>query len=301
VVGDALGVPVEFVDRAALRRDPVVDLREYGSYLQPRGTWSDDSSLLLCTAESLLHGFDTGDLGACFVRWRAAELWTPWGEVFDVGVTTDRAIQRLAAGVAPEEAGGAEEASCGNGSLMRILPVALHAAERVPAVTLLDLAHRASALTHRHPRAQIACGLYCLLAAGLLAGWALAEAYAQVCAFGEAFYRSNARYAAELTHFARFFDQRLAARAEQDVQSGGYVLHTLEASLWCLLQSRTYEETVLRAVNLGGDTDTTATVAGGLAGLHWGQAAVPARWRDALARHDDLAELFERFVAACGH
>jgi ADP-ribosylglycohydrolase len=104
LVGDALGVPVEFVDRTELRRDPVTGLREYGTYLQPKGAWSDDSSLLLCTVESLLAGFDTADLGRHFVRWRSEGHWTPWGRVFDIGITTCRALRHIAEGGAPEEA-----------------------------------------------------------------------------------------------------------------------------------------------------------------------------------------------------
>jgi len=126
VVGDALGVPVEFRSREELRQDPVQDMRGYGTYNQPAGTWSDDSSLLLCTAESLLDGFDTRHLASLFVRWLHQAHWTPWEEVFDVGGTTHRAINNLSKGAEPEEAGLTDENSNGNGSLMRILPIALH-------------------------------------------------------------------------------------------------------------------------------------------------------------------------------
>ncbi len=149
VVGDALGVPVEFRSREELRQDPVQDMRGYGTYGQPAGTWSDDSSLMLCTVESLLDGLDTGHLGSLFVRWLQEAHWTPWDKVFDVGGTTNQAINRLSQGVEPEQAGLTDENSNGNGSLMRILPVALCYFGQTAGV-LLDYAHRGVA----RPRAS---------------------------------------------------------------------------------------------------------------------------------------------------
>src|SRR6476659_8896149 len=119
VVGDALGVPVEFEERATLRSDPVSDMREHGTHNQVAGTWSDDSSLLLCSAESLLyHDFDIDDMGDRFLRWYREELWTPHGKVFDIGVATSQALARISTGVKAECAGGNHPYSNGNGSLM---------------------------------------------------------------------------------------------------------------------------------------------------------------------------------------
>lgn len=130
-VGDALGVPVEFCARKERERDPVANLRGYGTHNQPPGTWSDDTSLSLCTIDALLHnGEDYQALGRSFVRWLDAEIWTPHGVVLDVGNATAEAIQRLAHGVAPLEAGRDEEPSNGNGSLIRIPPVAIWFAGR---------------------------------------------------------------------------------------------------------------------------------------------------------------------------
>ena len=138
---------MEFQSREQLRQNPVQDMRGYGTYHQPAGTWSDDSSLMLCTVEGLADGFDTGRLGMLFIRWLNQAHWTPWQEVFDVGGTTLMAINRLSQGVEPEQAGLIDENSNGNGSLMRILPVALRYFD-LPVEELLDHAHRASALTH---------------------------------------------------------------------------------------------------------------------------------------------------------
>lgn len=296
IVGDALGVPVEFTDRDERRRDPVVSMRGGGTWRQPPGTWSDDSSLLLCSVESLLDGFDTDDMGRRFVDWRNAERWTPWGKVFDIGATTQSAIANVARGTKAEMAGGTSESSNGNGSLMRIIPVALHTA-LLPVPELLDRVHRASAITHRHVRSQMACGLYCLLAQQLLAG-ERAEA-----AWDKAKHEFHQHYTvrewvSETSIFARLMDVDLKATPEPEIVSGGYVVDTLTSSVWCLLTTRTYSEAVLKAVNLGGDTDTTGCVAGGLAGLLYGLPAIPNDWIVSLARKGDLDCLIHEFADA---
>ena len=295
VIGDALGVPVEFRSRALIQNDPVTDLRAFGTYNQPKGTWSDDSSLMLCTADSLLrHLFDTTDMGQRFVQWMEGKLWTPWGKVFDIGGATSTALCRIRQGIPAEQAGGADETSNGNGSLMRILPIALRFANETPE-RLLELAHRASAITHRHPRSQLACGFYCLLVAHLLNGETPAAAHAATVQIAGNFYRLH-EFATELRHFEKVFSLKLAALNESEISSSGYVVDTLTASVWCLLTSKDYRETVLKAVNLGGDTDTTGILAGGLAGVHYGLSDVPEDWREMMARSKDLAKLFERFA-----
>ncbi len=295
VVGDALGVPVEFRSRAEVQRNPVADLRGHGTYDQPEGTWSDDSSLLLCTVDSLLrHEFDTTDMGQRFVQWSQGRLWTPWGSVFDIGGATSRALRRIQEGVPAEQAGGADENSNGNGSLMRILPIALRFGHE-PAERMLELAYRASAITHRHPRSQIACGFYCLIAAALLRGQTPAAAQQSAAQTVRPLLETKP-LAGEKHYFAAALASDLATRSENDIASGGHVVDTLTASLWCLLTSRGYTETVLKPVNLGGDTDTTGVAAGGLAGVYYGLASVPAPWRTAMARARDLECLFEKFT-----
>ncbi len=296
VIGDALGVPVEFVDRATLKGNPVTGMREYGSHHQPKGTWSDDSSLLLCTVESLIHGFDLDDLARRFIRWRHQGHWTPWGSVFDIGMATSRAISKLASGVPAEEAGADDENSNGNGSLMRMLPIGIYCAE-APTAQILESAHRASCLTHRHPRSRMACGLYCLIVTRLLEGKSPAEACQRASQEAPEHYK-QAPYSNELPHFQDLLSGRIAHLPRQRIRASGYVVDTLIAGLWCLLNSGSYQETVLKAVNLGEDTDTVGTVAGGLAGLHFGLEDVPVQWLSQLARRNDIAELFERFVAA---
>lgn len=299
LVGDALGVPVEFKERAAVQHEPVTDMRGYGSHRQPPGTWSDDSSLLLCTVESLLqHTFDLEDMGRRFVRWSNAEIWTPHGKVFDIGIATSQALSRVALGVRAEYAGGDTEHSNGNGSLMRILPVSLRFA-RAGLKDALDRAHSASAITHRHARSQLACGFFTLYVRELIDGRDPLEGLEKCVSQFRAFYGQDPWWSAEFDAFKTLMDGRLGSLPESEVSSGGYVMDTLTASIWCLLTTSSFESCVLTAVNLGGDTDTTGCVAGGLAGVRYGLSAICPTWIKTLAREAEIRGLFEEFAELC--
>ena len=292
-VGDALGVPVEFTSRHVLEKAPVVNMRGYGTHNQPPGTWSDDTSLMLCTLENLIEGGDLTSLAAKFIAWRDEAYWTPHGAVFDIGGATSQAISRLKQGVEPLQAGGINERSNGNGSLMRILPVAF-----LPGLTddqAADMAHDLSALTHRHPRSRMAGGLFILLARRLVDGQDTGSAYEESIRAGFDIYKGRPDFSTELFHFDRFLNGRLARLSEAEIRSTGYVVHTLEAAVWCLLNSRSFNETVLKAVNLGDDTDTTAAVAGGLAGAAGGIESIPVEWRELLAGGGDIESIISRW------
>lgn len=293
LAGDALGVPVEFLPRAARVADPVVGMRAYGTHRQPAGTWSDDGALLLCTVESLAEkGFDIVDMGRRFVAWVTHGHWTAHGDVFDIGGATSLALQRIQQGVPAEAAGGTDEGSNGNGSLMRILPVALFSHEEETA-TLGDRISRASAITHGHERSRLACVFYALVVRQLLRGADAGAAHRTACAE----FTTRHGGSPEFGHFAEVLQPGLADVPEISIRSGGYVMETLEAALWCLLTTHSFAECVLHAVNLGSDTDTTGCVAGGLAGALYGEAALPAEWRAALPRQDELAALFAAFLS----
>ena len=297
LIGDALGVPVEFKDRAEVQADPVTDMRGFGSHNQPPGTWSDDSSLLLCSADSLVrHEYDTEDMGKRFLAWYREKLWTPHGCVFDVGITTSRALSLISTGVRAEVAGDDSQHSNGNGSLMRIIPVSLRFAS-APIKQFLDRVHRASAITHRHPRSLLACGVYSLVIRELLAGVDAKTAVFEALGNFRAFYEADPYWAVELEHFQLLLAGCLGDRPESEIDSSGYVVHTLTASLWCLLTTSGFEECVLRAINLGGDTDTTGCVTGGLAGVRYGLDAIPVKWLGVLARRDEIEFLFNNLEA----
>lgn len=294
VVGDALGVPVEFKSRAERQEDPVTGMRGYGTFDLPAGSWSDDSSLMLCTIEGLLHGFNPDRIGTIFIRWLREAHWTPYGIVFDVGFGTSEAIRHIEQGVAAEHAGSTGEMNNGNGSLMRILPVAIHCLAMSDDDTVHH-AHRASSITHGHARSLMSCGMYCLMVRALLEGEPPHDAYLSTVEKARHIY-GKPPFLGEMPHFSRVLGGDIESYPERKIESDGYVVHTLEAALWCLMTTASYRDAVLKAVNLGHDTDTTAIVTGGLAGAHYGLSSIPEEWRNRIARGDDIDKLFRAFI-----
>jgi ADP-ribosylglycohydrolase len=295
VVGDALGLPVQFRDRIYVRSLGIGGMTGYGTFNLPPGSWSDDSSLTLCLAESLCEvGYDLDDIGRRFVMWYRNGYWTPYGFSYDIGNATKEAMNNLIREVPPARSGPAGEYDNGNGSLMRILPAALYfAAGDVP--EMLDRVAEVSRITHGHLRSQLACCIYSLLARYLLEGFDQHDVYAKLCSEAPQVFGSS-RWAGELRHFKRILDGKLAAVPEGQIRSGGYVVDTLEAATWCLLHSDTFDEAVLMAVNLGDDTDTTGAVTGGLAGILCHASGIPREWIAGLARSEEIVSLASRFA-----
>jgi len=296
-VGDALGVPVEFRERDGLSRSPVTDMIGYGSHNQPPGTWSDDSSLAFCLADALTIGFDLSLIAQYFVNWRYHQFWTPHGEVFDIGITTSEAIYRLKNGAAPAIAGGFYEDENGNGSLMRILPLLFYHRDK-PIEERFELTKLVSSLTHGHMRAVIACFYYLEFARLILQGKNKLEIFLSLQQTLPGFIQQAGIHQGEIAKFNRLLTEDLQFASETTISSGGYVLHTLEASTWCILTTDNYADAVLKAVNLGRDTDTTGAVTGGLAGLIYGLDSIPGKWINQLARRKDIDALAERMAAA---
>lgn len=295
-VGDALGLPVQFASREDLKINPVKDMIGYGTFNMPPGTWSDDSSLTFCLAESLLHGFNLKDIAEKFIKWFDDGYWTPYGEAFDIGGTTQSAILRLKEGVSPTESGLKDEYSNGNGSLMRILPLIFYL-ENKDIEEQFEITHKVSCLTHCHPRSRIACGIYVQFGINLLKGNSKEESYEKMRETVTEYY-SKPSYSKELYHFERILKEDMSKLPEDSIKSSGYVVDTLEASLWCFLNNNSFEDTVLSAVNLGDDTDTIGAISGGLAGIYYGFEAIPKRWVNRIARIKDIIELGERFYRA---
>ncbi len=249
-VGDALGVPYEFLSRGSFACTGMVG---FGTHHQPAGTWSDDTALLLATCDSIRRcgRIDIEDMRARFRDWYERGAYTPDGKVFDVGIATSTALRR--------GRGLDGEWDNGNGSLMRIAPLAFCEATD-------DEVRAVSAITHAHETSMSCCVKFVHL---------LREAAADAAA----------------TH------DRLARECgntpQEQISSGGYVVDTLQAATWCYATTDSYANCVLAAVNLGSDTDTTACVAGALAGTAYGYAAIPKEWVAAMRGADVLkAALF---------
>ena len=301
-IADAMGVPVEFSDRSDRRRDPVTGYRGYGAHDVPAGTWSDDTSMALATLDSLAHGLDYTDMMERFCDWKHHAAYTATGVVFDMGITTSKALTQYKNGVPALSCGLSGEYDNGNGSLMRIIPAALYckyAAADLPLDRQLAIIHDVSALTHSHPRSQMGCGIYALILMELCDGRGIAGIQAGIDQ-AKRVYEANPAFSREMDSYVRILNypsiMDFARTPEDEIRSGGYVVSTLEAALWCVLNTDNYRDCVLKAVNLGDDTDTVAAVAGGLAGCLYGMEGIPDGWLAGLRKAEDIEALCKVFV-----
>lgn len=294
-IGDALGVPVEFKSREYLRTNPVSDMTGFGTHKVPAGTFSDDSSLTFCLAEALLQDFDLNTIAQNFLKWCNENYWTATGAVFDIGNATQDAMCKLARGVKPELAGGTAGNSNGNGSLMRILPLVFYLLDK-ESHERFEITKQVSSITHAHIRSVIACYYYLEFARQLLDGKDKFDIYSDLKKEISDDLLFFADIPAEIAWFDRLLKGDIHELPEEEIQSTGYVIHTLEASIWCLLTTENYKDAVLKAINLGVDTDTTGAVTGGLAGLLYGYDNIPTNWIAQIARRDDIEDLAERLA-----
>ncbi len=293
-VGDALGVPVEFQRRDLLKMSPVVTMQLGGVHEQEEGVWSDDSSLTFCLAETIVEGYKLELLADKFIAWKYKAYWTAKGEVFDIGNATSWAISNLSKGINPTEAGGKSESDNGNGSLMRILPLVLLLKD-LSIEDRFKLTKEVSSITHAHSRSVMACFYYLEFALELINGKDKFKIYEELKDKVLDFFNSNYDCMKEAHHFDRLLKENIHELDEDSIQSSGYVIHTLEASIWCLLTTASYDEAVLKAVNLGKDTDTTGAVTGGLAALCYGYESISKEWINTIKGKNEIDNLINRF------
>jgi ADP-ribosylglycohydrolase len=291
LVGDALGVPYEFHEPDDLLWSDSIEMTPPSAFPRahagtPPGTWSDDGAQSLCLLASLVEcgRFDADDFGKRLLAWFDDGYMAVDGRVFDCGIQTSRALGALRAGAPALMAGPGDEHSNGNGSLMRVLPLALwHEGADEELVTL---AHLQSQITHGHARSQVCCALYCL--------WARRTLEASATPWEDAVRVLRASYGdsplrAELETHVRP-DDRIEGRGT------GYVVDTLH-TVRGVMTEPTYERVVREAIGHGRDTDTTACIAGGLAGVRGGVGAIPERWLAALRGHELAEPLVDALVA----
>ena len=299
-IGDALGVPVEFCDRSALIQNPVTDFRAFGTHHMPAGTWSDDTSMTLAAMDSLCHGLDYEDMMRRFCAWEKENAYTATGKVFDMGISTADALHRCSSGAMALKCGCTGEYDNGNGSLMRILPAVLYCKVRfgnIPKEESIEVLHNVSALTHAHPRSMIGCGIYGIILDAILDHPDKA-AVADGLRNAKSYYKVHPEYADELKHYSRLFEPHFAELPPESIGSSGYVVSSLEAAVWCVLTTNSYPDAVLKAVNLGSDTDTVAAIAGGLAGAIYGIDGIPQKWVHGLLKSTDITDLCKNFYQA---
>jgi ADP-ribosyl-[dinitrogen reductase] hydrolase len=281
-VGDAIGTTVEFRPRGSF--EPVTDMLGGGPFQLQPGQWTDDTSMALCLATSLAEcgGFDAGDQMQGYVRWYREGYMSATGRCFDIGNATRDALNRFERRGEPF-AGSTDPQSAGNGCLMRLAPVPMAYFGDI------DKAGEFSAESSRTTHGALEC-----IEASRLFGRMLHRALA---GFDKAAILSgDADSLWQAPAIAAIAEGAYAEKAEGAISGSGYVVHSLEAALWCFERTESYAEAVLMAVNLGEDADTTAAICGQLAGAHYGYAAIPESWRQRVSMHDTIISLAESLM-----
>ena len=289
VVGDALGCPVQFESRNEVKNHPITGMRGYGTFNLPEGSWTDDSSLTLALLDSLImkNGVDLSHVMKNFSNWLLNGEFTPYGYAYDIGGATEASIITYIRTHDVNTCGRRGENSNGNGSLMRIMPICLYCyAKGMEDSVAINTIHAVSKLTHAHLRSQIACGLYYFMVKSILDNdTSLGDRLQKGIDAGFEFYRKNA---SELDYYKRLYRlYDFMNLPDKEIRSSGYVVDTLEAAVWCLVNEGSFTDTLLRAVNLGDDSDTVGAVCGGLAGLYYGiggDKGIPYKWIDTLQK-----------------
>lgn len=292
LVGDALGVPYEFSNAADLPEPGLIEMTPPTGFRRahagvPPGTWSDDGAQALHLLKVLLGG--DAALEVRFANglqsWASTGELTPDGRVFDMGIQTREALARLARGVPASQSGPYEERNNGNGSLMRVLPASL-----LPSAddsVLIQRARRQSLPTHGHTRSLLACSLATLISVRLLRGLTFVDALDEA-----------QEHLEETTVDAERNELRILLDGRLDAPNGsGYVVDCLWSAVAAVLRTRSFEDCVRCAIRFGNDTDTTACVAGGWAGLLYGEDAIPLRWREQLQGKHLVEPMLERLAA----
>jgi len=303
MVGDALGIPVQFLGReeiAGRAQGKVTGMEGYGTFNLPPGSWSDDSSMSLATLDSIkIHkGIDLDDIMLRFINWCEEGAYTPYGFSYDKGSTCTKAIRNYSYSCNTNICGITGEYANGNGALMRILPVCLfNILKGIGDEEAIKNVHNVTALTHNHMRSKMCSGFYYFIAKRIIenaasteagnTGKSLVELVQEGVDDAHSYYKKDIRNYIELFRLIRIFNINEFMKLPVDsIKSSGYVIDSIEAAIWCLVTTDSYKECMLKAVNLGADTDTVAAIAGGIAGLYYGYEAIPGEWLDAIEKRD---------------
>lgn len=305
IVGDAVGMPVQFEGREKRVLNPVTDMLAHEYFDMPKGSWTDDSSLALATLASIkeIGEIDITDIACKFAYWLTEGKYTPFGFAYDIGLGCERAIERFLDTSDAYNCGGNGERDNGNGSLMRILPTCICvykelSSNKITNDEAIAFVEASSAITHAHKRSKVACVIYFYAVKEIIdnrivnENKSLFELIEDAIAKTREYAVTDVETFKEYSKYNRLFALEVFKDLPDDgIYSTGYVLHSLEAAIWSLLNTDNYRDCILKAVNLGGDTDTIAAIAGGLAGLYYGYEAIPKEWVNSLAKKEWLDEM----------
>lgn len=292
-VGDAMGFSTEFSKREELLNNPVIEMIDSPDVGQPAGSWSDDTAMEIATIDSFIQKkcFDYKDIMDKWVKWISKSEYTPTGVTFDIGRTCLKAIKKYCNGTAPLQCGSTSINENGNGSLMRILPVALYAyLKNLDDISIRKLTNEVSSLTHAHEVSRLGCYIYVQFIICLLKGYTKEEAYKHIQYLDYSAYDMHS-----LKLYTRILDEQIEVQRLDQIKSTGYIVDTLESAIWIFMNAQHYKEAIIASTNIGGDTDTIGAIVGSMAGIYYGFDSIPSSWLDKLQRKDYLIELVDRF------
>lgn len=295
-IGDALGVPVEFKTRKYLKEHPVSDMLSFQTNNQPKGSWSDDTSMTLATMDSIIkcQNIDINDMADRFLEWWKKDAYTATGKCFGMGDGTKKALAYWQLNKT-QPSGSKNITNNGNGSLMRMVPIAYYLSKRsINEKVKIEIIKRVSSITHAHDISVLGCIIYCKYIDYIIAGVEKNRAYDLV---------KNDILNLDLPNcfpyyqneYDRLLNQDIKNLIENNINSSGYVVDTLEAVFWTFLKTNNYQEAVLKAVNLGGDTDTIGALVGALAGIMYGLDDIPLKWLKDLKKENYIKRLCYQF------
>lgn len=316
-IGDAMGVPVEFMTREYLSKHPTTEMTGYGSYEIPKGCWSDDTSMVLATMDSIIKSkeINYNHIADCFCDWVNESKYTPMDELFDIGNTTKAAIINYWNQVHPgngllgidlpnhKEVVEVDATKCGltsansngNGSLMRILPLVFYLKQRnTNELETYQIIKNTSSITHAHEVSVLGCYIYVNYALNLLNKETKEASYDTITKLNYSKYFSSDTIAL----YQRIINQELLHLTNNDIRSSGYVIDTLEAVLWVIMTTNNYQEAVIKAINLGEDTDTIGALVGALAAIIYGFKDIPETWLNDLKRKEYIEEISDNYQKA---
>ena len=297
-IGDAMGVPLEFFKREVFVENPVTEMMGNASHNMPKGSWSDDTSLNIALVDSINKNngeINFKDIGERFVMWMFEGEYTPTGETFGIGRRCLQSISRIKEGkLNPEECGGTGKFDNGNGSLMRILPIAYYCFSKWDYKEddheIYDVVKKVSSLTHAHEISIMACYIYVKFAIELFYGKDLKQAYTYIQSLDYKYFSEDCK-----SNFKRILNNNIYEYNSDEISSLGYVVDTLEATLWTLLTTDNYDSAIIKAINLGNDADTVGACVGGLAGIFYGFDTINDTWKKDLIKYEYLADLCNTF------
>lgn len=293
-IGDAMGVPLEFCIREKLMENITTTMKGYGSHDVPKGSWSDDTSMTLATIDSIVQKeeVDIFDIANKFIMWMREAKYTPEGRVFDIGRTTLQALATCELNVENAlNSGKTGEMDNGNGSLMRILPIAYYCfSKKYNNELILEIVRKVSAITHAHEISIMGCYIYVCYAIELLKGINKNKAYKNIKKLDYTMFSQDT-----INRYDRILNKNISKLKMNEISSQGYIVSTLEATFWVLLNTDSYNQSIIGAINLGNDTDTVGACTGGLAGILYGADTINQEWKNDLIKYDYIVNLCKEF------